>query len=88
MLFRTFAFSAVNALAFAATSVVLLATAAGQTPPNPSFVARTDYAVGSGAPFGIAVGDLNSDGNLDLVTSTTPGASLVHGQRRRSSSLR
>jgi FG-GAP-like repeat/Abnormal spindle-like microcephaly-assoc'd, ASPM-SPD-2-Hydin len=74
---RTFAFSGLNALAFAATSIVFLATAAGQTTPKPSFVARTDYAVGSGAPFGIAVGDLNSDGNLDLVTLSYTGSVSV-----------
>ena len=33
-----------------------------------TFQAKTDYAVG-GAPYGIAVGDFNGDGNLDLAVS-------------------
>jgi hypothetical protein len=56
-----------NFVFFAAALISFHVTASGQTPPKPSFVARTDYAVGS-SPQGIAVGDLNSDGNLDLVT--------------------
>ncbi len=51
----------------------------GVTPPKVSFLARMDYAVGSN-PQGIAVGDLRSDGNLDLVTvsdATTSGSVSV-----------
>jgi FG-GAP-like repeat/HYDIN/CFA65/VesB-like, Ig-like domain/Abnormal spindle-like microcephaly-assoc'd, ASPM-SPD-2-Hydin len=43
-----------------------------QTPPPVSFIARRDYAVGS-SPQGIVVGDLNSDGNPDLVTVSYDG---------------
>jgi hypothetical protein len=53
----------------AVLSFVLLISAAGfgQTPPKVSFAARTDYAVGA-SPAGVATGDLNADGNLDIVT--------------------
>jgi hypothetical protein len=52
-----------------------LAVSLGQTPPKVSLVGRMDYAVGLN-PQGIAVGDLNSDGNLDLVTVNS-GSVLV-----------
>lgn len=46
---------------------MIAGTGFSQTPPKVSFVARTDYVVGAD-PRGIVTGDLNSDGNLDLVT--------------------
>jgi hypothetical protein len=56
-----------------------VAASFGVTPPPVSFVARMDYAVGSN-PEGIAMADLNSDGNLDLVTLSafsSPGSVSV-----------
>ncbi len=55
-----------------------LAVSLGQTPPKVSFVARMDYAVGLN-PQGIAVGDLNSDGNLDLVAVNPGSVSVLLG---------
>ena len=51
-------------------AVLLNLTAPGST--TPAFLAKTDFPVNS--PQGIAVGDFNDDGRLDLV-STTPGTS-------------
>ena len=76
MCVRNFVFFAFKCVAFAAAFVGFLGTSAGQTPPKPSFVARTDYVVGS-LPEGMAVGDLNSDHNLDLVTLSYNGSVSV-----------
>jgi len=54
-----------------------LAVSLGQTPPKVSFVGRMDYAVGNAQ--GIVVGDLNSDGNLDLVTVNSGSVPVLLG---------
>jgi hypothetical protein len=48
-------------------SLLAASTASAQTPPTASFLARMDYAVGAD-PQGIVVGDLRSNGSLDVVT--------------------
>ncbi len=53
-------------------SVLLNTTAIGAT--TPAFAAKQDFAVGSG-PNGIAVGDFNGDGRLDLATANNNAAS-------------
>jgi VCBS repeat-containing protein len=59
-------------LAFLMTMALVLSTtpafAQAATTPEPNFSAANNSAVGNG-PSGVATGDLNEDGNLDVVTS-------------------
>src|SRR5215469_6335377 len=47
---------------------VCVSTVFGQTPPQASFAAAVNYAVGT-TPYSVAVGDFNGDGRADLAVA-------------------
>ncbi len=74
---RTLRFVSAAKIAAVLSFVLLISiTGFGQTPPKVAFAARMDYAVSA---LGVATGDLNSDGNLDLVTINSSSVSVLLG---------